>query len=241
MEPCPPESIDALANVRAKSPIAIAAGERLSFADGVRLYETPHLAAVGLMAHRVRTRLHGKKTYFNINQHVNYTNICNVYCRFCAFYRIEGDADAYVITHEELFLGHFQYTPRNKRVITHLTREEALGNFDESKESLRKEIFNDLLKNRGELEEKASQLVNHTRAIPRLGVPEYNLWSEALHGVAANGIATCAPAGWPYSRSSSRIGMPRWAGSIGPACPTSRCWPIRRREGSRQASQAWEM
>jgi beta-glucosidase len=43
------------------------------------------------------------------------------------------------------------------------------------------------------LEEKASQLVNHTRAIPRLGVPEYNLWSEALHGVARNGIATVFP------------------------------------------------
>ncbi len=42
-------------------------------------------------------------------------------------------------------------------------------------------------------EEKASQLVNGTRAIPRLGVPEYNLWSEALHGVANNGIATVFP------------------------------------------------
>jgi len=42
-------------------------------------------------------------------------------------------------------------------------------------------------------EEKASQLVNTTRAIPRLGVPEYNLWSEALHGVANNGIATVFP------------------------------------------------
>ena len=52
-------------------------GERLSFEDGVELYKTPHLAAVGLMAHRVRTRMHGKKTYFNINQHVNYTNICH--------------------------------------------------------------------------------------------------------------------------------------------------------------------
>jgi beta-glucosidase len=43
------------------------------------------------------------------------------------------------------------------------------------------------------LEEKASQLTNTTRAIPRLGVPEYNLWSEALHGVANNGIATVFP------------------------------------------------
>ena len=43
------------------------------------------------------------------------------------------------------------------------------------------------------LEEKASQLVNRTRAIPRLNVPEYNIWSEALHGVAGRGYATVFP------------------------------------------------
>jgi beta-glucosidase len=51
----------------------------------------------------------------------------------------------------------------------------------------------DDLVSRMTLEEKASQLVNTTRAIPRLGVPEYNLWSEALHGVANNGVATVFP------------------------------------------------
>ena len=58
-------------------------GERLSFDDGVTLYKTPHLAALGLMAHRVRTEKHGKKVFFNINQHVNYTNICMYSCKFC--------------------------------------------------------------------------------------------------------------------------------------------------------------
>ena len=72
--------------------------ERLSFEDGVRLYETPHLAAVGLMAHRVRTRMHGKKAYFNINQHVNYTNICIYSCKFCAFAAKEGEERAYLMT-----------------------------------------------------------------------------------------------------------------------------------------------
>ena len=43
------------------------------------------------------------------------------------------------------------------------------------------------------LEEKASQVVNHAAAIPRLQVPEYDWWSEALHGVARNGIATVFP------------------------------------------------
>jgi beta-glucosidase len=51
----------------------------------------------------------------------------------------------------------------------------------------------DDLVSRMTLEEKASQLVNRTRAIPRLGVPEYNIWSEALHGVAGGGFATVFP------------------------------------------------
>ncbi len=73
-------------------------GERLSFEDGVRLYETPHLAAVGLMAHRVRRQRHGDKAYFNINQHVNYTNICIYSCKFCAFAAKEGEERAYLMT-----------------------------------------------------------------------------------------------------------------------------------------------
>ena len=75
-------------------------GERLSFEDGVELYKTPHLAAVGLMAHRLRTRMHGKKTYFNINQHVNYTNICQYSCKFCAFAAKEGEERGYLMTPE---------------------------------------------------------------------------------------------------------------------------------------------
>lgn len=78
----------------------VRSGERLSFEDGVRLYETPHLAAVGLMAHRVRSRMHGRKTFYNVNQHVNYTNICIYSCKFCAFAAKEGEERAYLMTPE---------------------------------------------------------------------------------------------------------------------------------------------
>lgn len=78
----------------------VRAGQRLSFEDGVRLYQTPHLAAVGLLAHRVRTRMHGRRTYYNINQHVNYTNICVYSCKFCAFAAKEGEERAYLMTPE---------------------------------------------------------------------------------------------------------------------------------------------
>src|ERR1041384_4760343 len=55
------------------------------------------------------------------------------------------------------------------------------------------EVRVDDLISRMTLEEKASQLVNQARAIPRLGVPAYDWWSEALHGVARNGYATVFP------------------------------------------------
>jgi len=48
-----------------------------------------------------------------------------------AVHNFDNRSDRYVIPHDELFLGHFQFTPRNQRVITHLTKESALGNFEE--------------------------------------------------------------------------------------------------------------
>jgi len=70
-------------------PIAdkVRAGQRLSFEDGVRLYESPDIHALGEIANLVRERLHGRKTFYNINRHINYTNYCVLRCRFCSFYR----------------------------------------------------------------------------------------------------------------------------------------------------------
>lgn len=70
-------------------------GTRLSFEDGMRLYQTPNLTAVGYMANIVRERRHGKKTYFVANQHINYTNICNKFCKFCSFYAKKGGPEPY--------------------------------------------------------------------------------------------------------------------------------------------------
>ncbi len=76
------------------------AGERLSSDDGMLLYETPSLAAVGHLAHRVRSRLHGDKAFFNNNLHINYTNICQYSCKFCAFAAKEGEDRAYLMNGE---------------------------------------------------------------------------------------------------------------------------------------------
>jgi aminodeoxyfutalosine synthase len=70
-------------------------GERLDSEDGGVLFANPDLLAVGALADRVRTRLHGRRTYFIRNQHLNYSNICVNSCRFCAFSRKEGQEGAY--------------------------------------------------------------------------------------------------------------------------------------------------
>ncbi len=73
----------------------VEAGERLSFADGVALYATDDLPALGKLADAVRRQRHGRTTYFNVNRHFNPTNICYVDCKFCGFYRTPRQADAY--------------------------------------------------------------------------------------------------------------------------------------------------
>jgi len=73
----------------------VEAGKRLTFADGVALYATDDLQALGKLADTVRRHRHGRTTYFNVNRHFNPTNICYVDCKFCGFYRTPRQADAY--------------------------------------------------------------------------------------------------------------------------------------------------
>ena len=80
----------------------VEAGTRLSREDGIRLFQTKNLTGVGYMANMVRERLHGKRTYFVRNQHINYTNICNKFCKFCSFYAKKGGPDPYEMSIEEV-------------------------------------------------------------------------------------------------------------------------------------------
>jgi aminodeoxyfutalosine synthase len=80
----------------------VAAGERLTFSEGVRLYECPDLTAVGYLANQVRERLHGDLAYFVRNQHVNYTNICNKDCKFCSFYAKKGGPAPYELSIDQV-------------------------------------------------------------------------------------------------------------------------------------------
>lgn len=85
-------------------PIAekVMAGKRLTFDDGLTLYSSHDLPALGALANSVRERLHGNKTYYNINLHINPTNTCFMSCKFCAFGRKAFDEKSYILTPEEI-------------------------------------------------------------------------------------------------------------------------------------------
>ena len=76
--------------------------QRLTFEDGLLLYETPDLTGLGILADRVRTRLHGKKAYFVQSRRISYTNICCVHCQFCAFQAKPEDPRGYVMSAEDV-------------------------------------------------------------------------------------------------------------------------------------------
>src|SRR6187431_1049168 len=77
-------------------------GERLTFDDGVRLFNAPDLLAVGWLANREREKRHGAKTYFNYNLRLEPTNVCVASCLFCSFARLKPtDAAAYTMSLEQ--------------------------------------------------------------------------------------------------------------------------------------------
>ena len=79
----------------------LAAGERLTFEDGVGLYEIDDLAWLGRLAHGVRTAKNGDRTMFNVNRHLNLTNVCSASCAYCSFQRKPGETDAYTMRVEQ--------------------------------------------------------------------------------------------------------------------------------------------
>jgi aminodeoxyfutalosine synthase len=97
--PIIPTMIDA-----ALKPIAdkVHTGVRLTADDGLALLRTTDIWTLGQLADLVRRRLHGDKTYYNINRHLNYSNVCALSCKFCSFYRKQGDEGAYAFSVEQI-------------------------------------------------------------------------------------------------------------------------------------------
>src|SRR5262249_12758264 len=75
--------------------------QRLTFDEGMTLFQSDDLIAVGALANKVRERINGDLTYYNVNRHLNYTNVCISDCAFCGFYRRVRHPEAYEWSVEE--------------------------------------------------------------------------------------------------------------------------------------------
>ena len=80
------------------------AGERLGLEDGLALFESDQIEKIGAAANKVMLKKHPEPiTTFVIGRNINYSNICDTYCRFCAFYRPPGSSEGYVLPDEVIF------------------------------------------------------------------------------------------------------------------------------------------
>jgi aminodeoxyfutalosine synthase len=81
----------------------VESGLRLSYEDAVTLYRTNDVLALGYMANLVRERMHGNVTYFNVNRHINPTDVCVANCRLCAFGKQKRDPNSYTMSLEQVW------------------------------------------------------------------------------------------------------------------------------------------
>ena len=110
----------------------VLAGGRLGVEDGIALYRSPDLLAVGWLANHVREKKHGKVTYFNVNRHINPTNMCVAHCKLCAFGRDPSAPGAYNFSLEEIYARAEQGAREGAlefHIVGGLHLREALGGF----------------------------------------------------------------------------------------------------------------
>lgn len=79
----------------------IYANERLTKEDGLELFKINDIYSLGELSRYIKQKINGNYVYFNVNRHINLTNICISRCKFCAFSRDKNDSDAYTMTIEE--------------------------------------------------------------------------------------------------------------------------------------------
>ncbi|HLJ47326.1 MAG TPA: aminofutalosine synthase MqnE [Bryobacteraceae bacterium] len=81
----------------------VEAGQRLNYDDGVALFRSSDILATGYLANIVRERKHGNVTYFNVNRHINPTDVCVASCKLCAFGKKAKDPKAYTWSLDEIW------------------------------------------------------------------------------------------------------------------------------------------
>jgi len=126
----------------------VCAGKRLSFEDGMTLFDCPEPLAIGALANMVRTRMHGDKAFYVINQHINYTNICINGCVFCAYQREEGQNGAFVLNKEEVLakIDSTALTPREIHIVGGCHPKLPLAYFEDILQAVKEKAPTAILK-----------------------------------------------------------------------------------------------
>ncbi len=89
--------------------------EALDFESALKLYREGDLFFLGELARAVKEKIHGKKYYYTINRHINYTNICTINCKFCGYHKKPREEGGYTLSIEEI-LQTLKATPDLKEV-----------------------------------------------------------------------------------------------------------------------------
>ena len=133
-----------IGDIRAK----VLTGDRLTFEDGMRLFDCPEPLAVGALAHLVRTRMHGDKTFYVINQHINYTNVCVNGCVFCAYQREEGQEGGFTLSIDEAIakIDSAALTPREIHIVGGCHPKLELNYFEELLSAIKTKLPDVVLK-----------------------------------------------------------------------------------------------
>ncbi len=133
-----------IGDIRAK----VLTGDRLTFEDGMRLFDCPEPLAVGALAHLVRTRMHGDKTFYVINQHIKYTNVCVNGCVFCAYQREEGQKGGFTLSIDEAIakIDSAALTPREIHIVGGCHPKLELNYFEELLSAIKTKLPDVVLK-----------------------------------------------------------------------------------------------
>lgn len=98
-------------SIREEIESKVYSGARLSPEEGIALFECDDLAFLGRLANVIRERKNGNNAYFNVNRHINLTNVCTSKCKFCAFYREPDQEGAYTMTVREAVQAALESSP----------------------------------------------------------------------------------------------------------------------------------
>jgi aminodeoxyfutalosine synthase len=80
----------------------VAAGDRISEGDALRLFESRDLNALGALANLANQRRNGRRASYILNRYINYSNYCILSCQFCSFARKKRDKDGFELTVDEI-------------------------------------------------------------------------------------------------------------------------------------------